>query len=291
LSQHPPDIYRRDFNNGAVLLNATRQVQNLSLGPGFHRLTGTQAPMYEWILDDSDPGFSTIGSWTNVDYDSGYETVAGPYYHSWAGSSHLELAPGGQADWQLSIPADDTYTISAWWPAAPQASHWTRQATFQVVSGGTVVAATNLDETTAGDQWHTIAAVPLSATIPAYVRLISSQGLCLADALHVYSASRYNNGQLASAVRLQPMDGILLQSDVPSFASPLFGGVTRSSDNLTLNVTNLTPGLSYSLQSSGTLASNSWLTLQAFSPLGFSTNLTVNPSSNRTDTFYRLLGN
>ena len=291
LNQHPPDIYRRDFNHGTVLLNATRQVQNLSVGSGFHRLTGTQAPMYEWIMDDSDPAFSTIGSWTNVDYDSGYETVLGPYYHSWAGSSHLELAAGGEADWQLSIPADDTYTISTWWPAAPQASNWTSQATFQVVSAGAVVAATNLDETTAGDQWHTIAAVALSATNPVYVRLTSSQGICLADALHVYSASRYNNGQPAATVRLQPMDGILLQSDQPSFASPFFGGVTRYSDHLTLNVTNLTPGLSYSLQSSGTLASNSWLTLQTFSPMGFATNLTENPSSNRTSTFYRLRGN
>jgi hypothetical protein len=107
----------------------------------------------------------------------------------------------------------------------------------------------------------------------------------------VYSASRYNNGQPAATVRLQPMDGILLQSDQPSFASPFFGGVTRYSDHLTLNVTNLTPGLSYSLQSSGTLASNSWLTLQTFSPMGFATNLTENPSSNRTSTFYRLRGN
>ena len=185
LNQSAPTVYRRDFNNGTVLLNATPQVQNLSLGPGFHRLTGTQAPMYEWIMDDSDPAFSTLGSWTNVDYDSGYETVYGPYYHSWAGTSHLELTSGGEADWQLAIPADDTYTIAAWWPAAPSATNWTTQAQFQIISAGTVIASTNLNETTTGDQWHLLATVPLSATNSTHVRLTSPQGICLANALHI----------------------------------------------------------------------------------------------------------
>ena len=143
LAQSPPQVYRRDFNYGSVLLNATRQVQNINVGSGFHRLTGAQAPMYEMIIDDQDPAFSTIGTWTNVVYDSGLWKAAGPYYHSWAGSLHQLVSAGGEADWQLSIPADDTYTISAWWPAAPQASNWTSQASFQVVAGGIVVASTN----------------------------------------------------------------------------------------------------------------------------------------------------
>ena len=71
-----------------------------------------------------------------------------------------------------------------------------------------------LDQTTAGDQWHVlIAAVPLFARMRTYVRLTSSQGICLANALHVIPHSRYNNGQPAATVRLQPMDGIVLQSD------------------------------------------------------------------------------
>ncbi|MGO8837117.1 MAG: LamG-like jellyroll fold domain-containing protein [Limisphaerales bacterium] len=291
LTPSPPQIYRRDFNYGSVLLNATRQVQNVSVGSGFHRLTGSQAPMYEWIIDDLDPAFSTIGTWTNVVYDSGYETVVGPYYHSWAGSSHPELAPGGEANWQLAIPADDTYTISAWWPAAPQASNWTSQASFQVVSGGIVVASTNADQTTSGDQWHDLANVQLFATNATYVRLTAPQGICVADALHVFSQSRYNNGQPAATVRLQPMDGIILQRDQPTFVSPFFGPTSLFPDHLSLTVSNLTPGLSYLLQKSSNLTSNNWQTIQSFQTAGFSTLLQDNPATNRGDAFYRIRAN
>jgi hypothetical protein len=291
LTQSAPLIYRRDFNYGSVLLNATRQVQNVSVGSGFHRLTGAQAPMYEWIIDDLDPAFSTTGLWTNVVYDSGYETVNGPYYHSWAGSLHQQIGTGGEADWQLSVPADDTYTISAWWPAAPQASNWTSQASFQVVAAGIVVASTNADQTTGGDQWHDLATVQLFATNAAYVRLTTAQGTCVADALHVRSLSRYNNGQPASTVRLQPMDGIVLQSDQPTFVSPLFGSVSLLPDHLSVAVTNLTPGLSYSLQKSSDLTSNGWQTLQSFQTIGFSTNLQDNLAPNHGNAFYRIRAN
>lgn len=34
---------------------------------------------------------------------------------------------------------------------------------------------------------------------------------CVADALHIRSAKRYNNGAPAERVTLQPLDGIILQ--------------------------------------------------------------------------------
>jgi len=51
---------------------------------------------------------------------------------------------------------------------------------------------------------------------------LAPQGVCVADALHVRSQSRYNNGQPVSTVRLQPMDGIILPSDHATFAAPAF---------------------------------------------------------------------
>ena len=291
LTQSPPQIFRRDFNYGSVLLNATPNVQNVTLGPGFHRLTGPQAPMYEMIIDDQDPAFSTLGNWTNVACDSGFETVNGPYYHAWAGSMHQLVGAGGEADWQLSVPADDTYTISAWWPAAPQAGNWTTQAGFQVVAGGVVVASTNADQTTGGDQWHDLATVQLFATNAAHVRLTSPQGVCVADALHVCSLSRYNNGQPASTVRLQPMDGIVLQSGQPAFASPFFSSVSLLPGHLLLTATNLTPGLSFSLQKSSDLTSNGWQTLQSFQTTGFFTNFQDNLAPNHGSAFYRIRSN
>jgi len=288
LTRQPPDIYRRDFNRGIVLLNATRETQEVEIGAGFRRLNGAQASMYETILDDQGTNFTTTGAWTNTAHDSGLWKAAGPFYHPWSGSLHQQAGPGGEARWRLPIAADDTYTLSAWWPAAPQASNWTSQATYEIVAGGAVLATTNLDQTTAGDQWHNLATVQLTVANPAYVRLTASSGLCVADALHLCSASRFNNGLSAAVVRLQPMDGILLQRDQPVLSRPGFRRATVSQGQLLMTATNLTPGYEYSLEKATDLLSPSWAALQSFRTLGFSTNLSVTLPPAPAAAYYRL---
>ena len=288
LTEHPPDVYRRDFNRGVVVLNATRQPRDVSVGLGLRRLTGSQAPMYEMILDDQDTTFSVTGVWTNTVYDSGLWKATGPFYHSWAGSLHERTGTSGEARWQLPIAADDTYTISAWWPAAPQASNWTSQATYEVVAGGTVLAATNLDQSAQGDQWHDIGTLQLLATNPAYVRLTASSGICVADALHLRSASLFNNGQPASSVHLQPMDGIILQRDQPVLAKPGFKAARVVADAVVLMATNLTPGVGYALERTTNLGTVAWEPIQTFQLLGFSTNLTDSLPHTQGAAFYRI---
>jgi hypothetical protein len=81
-----------------------------------------------------------------------------------------------------------------------------------VVAGGQVVASAVLDQRSGGDQWHLVAEVPLSPDDGAYVRLTCQGGdLCIADALHLRSRARYNDGSLAAQVTLQPLDGIVLR--------------------------------------------------------------------------------
>ncbi len=288
LTQHPPDVYRRDFNRGVVLLNATRQARDISVGSDLRRLIGSQAPMYETILDDQDTAFSVTGTWTNTSYDSGLWKATGPFYHSWAGSLHERTGASGEARWQLPITADDTYTISAWWPAAPQASNWTGQATYEVLAGGTVVASTNLDQRAQGDQWHDIGTAQLLATNAAYVRLTASLGVCVADALHLRSASRFNNGQPASNVHLQPMDGIILQRDQVLLARPAFAVARMVANTLVVTATNLTPGVGYALDRSTNLATAAWEHLQTFQTLGFTTNLTDSLPRPQHAAFYRI---
>jgi hypothetical protein len=244
--------------------------------------------MFETILDDQGTDFTTSGTWTNAVYDSGLWKAAGPFYHSWAGALHQTVSSGGEARWQLPIEADDTYTISAWWPAAPQASNWTSQATYEVVAGSTVRAATNLDQRATGDQWHPLATVQLSATNPAYVRLTASSGICVADALHLRSQSRFNNGQPAALVRLQPMDGIVLQREQPVLAQPGFGAVRVAQGELVMTATNLTPGYGYTLERTANLLATSWVPLQSFRTLGFSTNLADALSATPAAAYYRL---
>jgi hypothetical protein len=87
------------------------------------------------------------------------------------------------------------------------------------------------------------------------------------------------------------MDGIILKSDQATFVSPFFGTVSLLPDHLSLTVTNLTPGLSYSLQKSSNLTSSAWQTIQSFQTVGFSTKLLDNLTPNHGNAFYRIRAN
>jgi hypothetical protein len=207
ITTRPADVLRRDYTNGIVLLNATNDYQTIQVGPGFRRLTGAQAPRHEYIVDDASPGFSANG-WTQREVDSGEWKATGPFFHDWGPGSHY--ASSGEARWDLGIREPDTYTVTVWWAAAPEASGWNSAARYEIVGAdGAVLASATFDQRTNGDQWHQIGQVPL--TSGAFVRLTCpGGGVCSADALHVRSAARYNDGTRAETVTLQPMDGIIL---------------------------------------------------------------------------------
>jgi len=121
------------------------------------------------------------------------------------------LDGAGSAQWDLRIPADGTYTLEAWWAAAPEQSTWTGQAVYEVMVGDVVIASGTLDQTQAGDQWRKIVTVPLRAGDMPVLRLRNGgSGRLVADGIHVWSAERLNDGSPASTVRIAPFDGILL---------------------------------------------------------------------------------
>lgn len=231
-------VYRRDFTNGAVLLNGSPTSQTVNLEAGLQRFSGSQAPLYQYIVDDTDPSFNTSGAWSAVTYDTGYsstgggEVASGPYYHAWNRTAHKLAGGSGAAQWSLKIPADGTYTIQVWLPAAPDSSTWTRNASYQIVEWGSVVASFTLDQTTAsaGDQWHSIGSFWLSAASnPQLLVVNGGSAAMLADAVYVYSAALYNNGAAAPSVTLAPMDGILLQRQIPAAQpSTMLGKVVNS---------------------------------------------------------------
>jgi hypothetical protein len=213
LAEHPPDVYRRDFTNGTAILNATTTRQTVTVGPGYARMKGDQAPKHEYIVDDASPAFTSTGAWRAVKYDTGEWTATGPFYHAWNGTCHQLDAGTGTAQWDLDLREDDTYTIDVWWAAAPGSAKWTKRAVFEIVSGGRIVGTATLDQSTGGDQWHTIASVPLAVAGKPFVRVHGEgDGALVGDALHVRSQARYNDGSPAGGVTLEPMDGILLRT-------------------------------------------------------------------------------
>jgi hypothetical protein len=211
MTEHPADIFRRAFSKGLVVLNGTRDRQTVSVGSGFARLSGTQAPRTFLIVDDSSAAFSSTGAWQSCDYDSGDWTATGPFFHNWRPGCHELVAGTGDATFTLDIRADDTYSIDAWWAAAPAQSGWTKQAVFEVMAGSTVLATATLDQSTSGDQWHRVAGVALRAADHPVVRVRNAgAGTLMADALLVQSTARYNDGSAAASVELDAMDAIVL---------------------------------------------------------------------------------
>ena len=210
LTEHPADVFRRDFQRGAMVLNGTRSVQTVAVGAGLSRLTGTQAPRTQTILDDTGASFAAGAGFVAAVHDSGIWKATGPYFHDWAGGSHVLASGSDTAEWDLALLADDTYTLSAWWAAAPEASGWSKAAVFEVVAAGTIVASKTLDQSSSGDTWHAIATLALKAADKPRVRLHGS-GMLVADAIVMESQARWNDGSPAPSVTLDPMDAIVLR--------------------------------------------------------------------------------
>ena len=225
LVAHPPDVMQREFTKGKAILNATRQWQSVEAGEGFSHLQGDQAPRVQYLIDDLPPSFSADSGWNVVEYDSKEWTAVGPFYHDWGPSMHRLDGTGNAAEWTLDVRGDDTYTIQAWWPGGPDATGFTTKAVYEIVSGGAVVATQTLDQTATGNEWHTIAEMPLTSGSPALVRLRNEgQGAAIADALHVYSKSRLNDGSAAGKLEIAPMDGIVLRRTGGQSCVPAAGG-------------------------------------------------------------------
>jgi hypothetical protein len=214
LKERGEEVFRRDFQHGLVLLNGTRRRQSADIGDGYMHLQGEQAPKYQYILDDSgNEGFRTAGQWQEIDLGTKEWNAIPPYYHAWNNRCHQLTDGRGEATWDLDLRGPGLYTIQAWWAAAPDAKDWTKQAVYEVVAGGKVLVSTTLDQGQAGDQWHTIVAgLKLDPRDKPCVRVRNGAGgLLVADALHVFSAERYNDGQAVRQVTLEPMDGIVLR--------------------------------------------------------------------------------
>jgi hypothetical protein len=208
--QHPPDILRRDFEKGTVLVNASKQRMTIPISGSFKRLTGTQAPRYQYVVDDAEAAF-TAGNWVAAAYDTGLWSATGPWYHDWGTGCHQSSSTTDTATWDLGIRADDTYTLDAWWPAATAATNWSNAVRYDVIVNGSVVATATLDQTKNGDQWNRIASVALTKAAGAQVRITNLQAKpAIADAILVQSTARYNDGSDASSVELDAKDAIIL---------------------------------------------------------------------------------
>ncbi len=207
-----PEILRRDFAHGVVLLNRSSQPQTLELEPGLQRLAGEQAPRHDWIVDDAGASFSASAPLVEVSLDSGKMKATGPYYHDWGPSCHLGSGTQARATWRLEVPEAGSYVLSAWWPAAPGAGAWSTNVVFEIWDGPELLASRTVNQRQDGDQWNLLATVDLHPSEALAVRMLCPQGgAFVADALHVSSLARYNDGADVQTVVLGPLDGLVLR--------------------------------------------------------------------------------
>ncbi len=225
----PQAVLTREFECGVVVVNGERGAPNATVavgnttspGSAFSRLLGTQAPRWQYFVDDAGAGFSALsgGPWVRGDFDSGYhwsttptqEEVRPPhgFFHHWGVGAHT--APGGSsAQFHLGVPQGGAYNVSLWWPAAvPARLAWARAARVSINPGGVALV---LDfSTQGGDQFLPIAlGAQLDPTSVLVIECPEGGGGCVADAVLVESAARWNDGSEAPQVTLSSMDAIVL---------------------------------------------------------------------------------
>ena len=158
LKEHGEEVFRRDFENGVVLLNGTRRRQTVDVGPGLARLSGSQAPRFQYILDDGgNSGFKTTGAWREIPLGTKEWHAIPPYYHAWNNRCRTLLRRDRRGDLgsrsarsrHLHHPGLVGRCARArrTGPARPCTRSWPVVRSWP---------SRTLDQTRAGDEWHTL---------------------------------------------------------------------------------------------------------------------------------------
>ena len=180
-------------------------------------------------MDDNSSDFAAqAGDWQVRQFDSGYDQAtpsqeqvrpADGFYHHWGVGAHQAPA-GSSAVFALRAPAPGAYNVSLWWPAAvPARAAWARAMTVSI--DGALRATVDLSAQ-GGDAFVLVAAeVQLTAASTLTLACPAGGGDCIADAVLVESAARWNDGSavLGGNVTLQGTDAIVLRRTVGAPAS------------------------------------------------------------------------
>jgi hypothetical protein len=216
-------VFRRDFEYGVALCNATTEAQTVSLGGTYRKLSGAQAPLVQIILDDVDattPTFEKIGGWAGVQAG---DDEWGDTYHYSLGTINPDGFIG-KAIWRPDIPRAGAYTAYVW--VAPHAK-CDAAITYEVAHAGGVAPAV-IDPRVSEPMWVRLGTYPFAAGTGNRVTLLNltDSTWVVADAVKFESVARYNDGAAVDSVTLAGQDGIILVNyrDLPiKMYLPLMG--------------------------------------------------------------------
>ncbi len=133
------------------------------------------------IVDNGGAGFAVLsGTWGTASYPTAYPTPSGNC-RTRATTATVSL---GEVEWRPTLPADDWYDVSVWFPASAPGAITNAQYTVYY-SGGSQTVSVN--QTTNGGQWNVISTGKFfTAGTSCYVKLSNSSasvGTVYADAV------------------------------------------------------------------------------------------------------------
>lgn len=156
----------------------------------YHSATGFMGPELEFdvgvgvvdkVIDNVDPGFSTLGGWSTG--TSSVDKYGADYRYS----SALQRTPAS-AEWFVDAPQTGQYELYAWWP---QGANRSPKVRYELV-GRRDTFTTLRDQTTGGGQWNLLGRQSFSAG-GGFVRVkaLTPQGsVVMADAVRIVGPVR-----------------------------------------------------------------------------------------------------
>jgi hypothetical protein len=206
-----PAVYRRDFEQGIAICNASRHQLNIPLGATYCKMSGTQAPRTKIVIDDSETTTETfvkIGGWAGHGASDAY------YNDCWGETYHHALTtsdPNGilsSATWQPRVIDAGQYAIFAW--AVPHFKY-NDTVTYTIHhAGGTTQVPIN--PRVEAPTWLNLGIYTLGEGTGSSVTLnnFSQSTWVVVDAVKFESVARYNSGECVDSITLQGQDGIVL---------------------------------------------------------------------------------
>ncbi len=190
------DVWARTFEHGLVIVNPTNSSRSVTLNNEYCRLNGTQAPLYQVIIDDNDAEHSS--GWDEIEANL---SQFGETVHS---SSAVDAS---EINYFPNIVFAGDYEVLVW--ITPE-SDLTVEAEYSVVSNnGTNII--KIDQTQGEPGWRSLGFFTFSRGNQQGVTIHSppSQKI-IADAIKWVSTARFNDGSRVTTLMIQSHDGVIL---------------------------------------------------------------------------------
>jgi FtsP/CotA-like multicopper oxidase with cupredoxin domain len=130
------------------------------------------------IIDNTDPGFSTAGTWATSSTTTGYYGTDYRYHAAGTGSN--------RARWTLNVSIPGFYSISARWTSGANRA---TNATYTITNNGTVIGTVTKNQQTSGGQFVDLGTFAVSPGTLIVTLSDAANGFVIADAVQFVPTS------------------------------------------------------------------------------------------------------